>query len=149
MSGLPRVLRRRQQNRQTRPGNGKRKRIHDVPNENAVAIHSAYPAADGNVWLAEFGVNKLGMFDPKTEKLTEYADAYLPGKEGQVAGGSKHTVRIGPDGVAWASGSRISRFDPKSWKIHGLRRTGLRRRRGQGRQLLVLRIQRGRKNREN
>ena len=87
---------------------------YDVPNENAVAIHSAYPAADGSVWLGEFGINKLGKFDPKTEKLTEYADAYLPGKEGSVAGGSKHTVRIGPDGVAWASGSRISRFDPKT-----------------------------------
>ena len=86
----------------------------DVPNEKAVAIHSAYPAADGSVWLAEFGLNKLGKFDPKTETLTEFADAYTTGKEGLVAGGSKHTVRVGPDGVAWASGARISRFDPKT-----------------------------------
>jgi len=92
-------------------------REYDVPNENAVAIHSAYPAADGSVWLAEFGVNKLGKFDPKTESLTEFADAYTPGKEGTVPGGSKHTVRIGPDGVAWASGARISRFDPKTGKF--------------------------------
>jgi virginiamycin B lyase len=92
-------------------------REYEVPNPNAVAIHSAYPAADGNVWLAEFGVNKLGRFDPKTEKLTEFSDTYLSGKEGLVAGGSKHTVRIGPDGVAWASGSRISRFDPKIGKF--------------------------------
>jgi virginiamycin B lyase len=92
-------------------------REYEVPNPNAVAIHSAYPAADGSVWLAEFGVNKLGRFDPKTEKLTEYSDTYLPGKEGLVAGGSKHTVRIGPDGVACASGSRISRFDPKTGKF--------------------------------
>jgi virginiamycin B lyase len=90
---------------------------YDVPNEKAVAIHSAYPAADGSVWLAEFGLNQLAKFDPKTEKLAEFADAYLPGKEGLVPGGSKHTVRIGPDGVAWASGSRISRFDPKTGKF--------------------------------
>ena len=90
---------------------------YEVPNEKAVAIHSAYPAPDGTVWLAEFGVNKLGRWDSKTEKLTEYSDTYLPGKEGLVAGGGKHTVRIGPDGVAWASGSRISRFDPKTGKF--------------------------------
>jgi len=90
---------------------------YDVPNENAVGIHSAYPGPDGNVWLGEFGINKIGKFDPKTEKLTEYADAYTPGKEGLVAGGSKHTVRVGPDGIAWASGTRISRLDPKTGKF--------------------------------
>jgi virginiamycin B lyase len=90
---------------------------YDVPNENAVGIHSVYPAADGTVWLAEFGINKLGRFDPKTEQLTEYADAYAPGKEGTSQGGSKHTVRVGPDGMAWASGSRVSRFDPRTQKF--------------------------------
>src|ERR1700686_2591630 len=90
---------------------------YDVPNPNAVGIHSAYPGPDGNVWLGEFGINKIGKFDPKTEKLTEYADAYTPGKEGLVAGGSKHTVRVGPDGIAWASGARISRLDPATRKF--------------------------------
>jgi virginiamycin B lyase len=92
-------------------------REYDVPNPNAVGIHSAYPGPDGNVWLGEFGINKIGKFDPKTEQLTEYADAYTPGKEGLVAGGSKHTVRVGPDGIAWASGTRISRLDPKTGKF--------------------------------
>jgi virginiamycin B lyase len=92
-------------------------REYEVPNPKTDAIHSAYPAADGTVWLAEFGVNKLGRWDPKTGKLTEYSDTYLPGKEGIVAGGSKHTVRVGSDGVAWSSGSRISRFDPKTEKF--------------------------------
>ncbi|HTC61622.1 MAG TPA: carboxypeptidase regulatory-like domain-containing protein [Candidatus Saccharimonadales bacterium] len=90
---------------------------YDVPNENAVAIHSAYPAADGSIWLAEFGLNRLGKFDPKTQKLSEFADAYTPGKEGLVAGGSKHTVRVGPHGVACASGTRVSRYDPKTGKF--------------------------------
>jgi len=57
---------------------------------------------------------KMGYEDRKTY---EYSDAYLPGKEGLVAGGSKHTVRVGPDGVAWSSGSRISRFDPNTGKF--------------------------------
>jgi virginiamycin B lyase len=90
---------------------------YEVPNPNAVGIHSAYPGPDSNVWLGEFGINKIGKFDPKTEKLTEYADAYTPGKEGLVAGGSKHTVRVGPDGIAWASGARISRLDPTTGKF--------------------------------
>ena len=89
----------------------------EVPNPNAVGIHSAYPGPDGNVWLAEFGINKIGKFDPKTGKLVEYADAYAPGKEGLVAGGSKHTVRVGADGAAWASGTRISRLDPNTQKF--------------------------------
>ena len=92
-------------------------REYDVPNPNAVGIHSAYPGPDGNVWLGEFGINKVGKFDPKAEKLTEYADAYTPGKEGLVAGGSKHTVRVGADGIAWSSGTRISRLDPKTGKF--------------------------------
>ena len=90
---------------------------YDVPNPNAVGIHSAYPGPDGSVWLGEFGINKIGKFDPKTEKLTEYADAYAPGKEGLVAGGSKHTVRAGADGIAWSSGTRISRLDPRTGKF--------------------------------
>jgi streptogramin lyase len=93
---------------------------YEVPNPNAVGIHSAYPGPDGNVWLGEFGINKIGKFDPKTEKLTEYADAYTAGKEGLVAGGSKHTVRVGTDGIAWSSGTRISRLDPTTGKFTDL-----------------------------
>jgi hypothetical protein len=122
---------------------------YDVPNPNAVGIHSAYPGPDGNVWLGEFGINKVGKFDPKTEKLTEYADDYLPGKEGLVVGGSKHTVRTGPDGIAWSSGSRISRLDPKTGKFTDFNEPTLRRRPGQRRQLLVHGIQRRRENRKN
>jgi virginiamycin B lyase len=88
-----------------------------VPNQGTAAIHSVFPAPDGSVWLAEFGANKLGRWDPKTETITEYADAYLPGKEGLVLGGGKHTVRVGRDGIAWSSGWPLSRFDPESGKF--------------------------------
>ena len=53
-----------------------------VPNIGTAAIHSAVPAPDGSVWLAEQGSNKIGRWDPATQKITEYQDPYLPGKEG-------------------------------------------------------------------
>ena len=39
-----------------------------VPNVGTAAIHSAVPAADGSVWLAEQGSDKLGRWDPTTQK---------------------------------------------------------------------------------
>ena len=59
-------------------------------------VHSAVPAADGSVWIAEQGSNRIGRWDPATEQITEYQDAYVPGKEGIENGGSKHTIRIDP-----------------------------------------------------
>jgi len=88
-----------------------------VPDTGTAAIHSAVPAADGSVWLAEQGSNKLGRWDPKTEKVTEYQDAYLPGKEGTEDGGSKHTVRLDRTGKVWSSGGFLSRFDPETGKF--------------------------------
>jgi cytochrome c5 len=54
-----------------------------VPNKGTAAIHSAVPAPDGSVWLTEQGSNKLGHWDPATRTITEYQDAYAPGKEGR------------------------------------------------------------------
>src|SRR5580704_13858295 len=51
-----------------------------VPNIGTAAVHSAVPAADGSVWLTEQGSNKLGRWDPSTKQITEFQDAYLPGK---------------------------------------------------------------------
>jgi virginiamycin B lyase len=88
-----------------------------VPNIGTAGVHSAVPAPDGSVWLAEQGTNKLGRWDPSTKKITEYQDEYLAGKEGTEDGGSKHTVRIEPSGVVWASGGMLSRFDPETGKF--------------------------------
>jgi virginiamycin B lyase len=92
--------------------------MHDfpVPNVGTAAIHSAVPALDGSVWLAEQGSNKLGRWDPVTQKITEYQDAYLPGKEGIAEGGEKHTTRVDPSGKVWASGVPLTRFDPETGK---------------------------------
>jgi virginiamycin B lyase len=73
-----------------------------VPNQGTAAVHSAVPAPDGSVWLTEQGSNKLGKWDPKTQKITEYQDDW-----------GKHTVGIGADGEVWSTGG-LTRFDPKT-----------------------------------
>ncbi len=80
-------------------------------------VHSAIPAADGSVWLAEQGSNRVGRWDPGTQQITEYQDAYLPGKAGIEDGGSKHTIRIDLSGKVWASGIPLTRFDPETSKF--------------------------------
>jgi virginiamycin B lyase len=85
-----------------------------VPNQGTAAIHSAVPAPDGSVWLTEQGSNKLGHWDPATRTITEYQDAYIPGKEGTVAGGSKHTLRIDAQGRVWATGGPLTVFNPQT-----------------------------------
>jgi virginiamycin B lyase len=89
-----------------------------VPNVGTAAIHSAIAAPDGSVWLTEQGSNKLGRWDPVTQKITEYQDTYAPGKEGTEEGGSRHTVRIDPKGMIWSSGYPLTRFDPETGKYY-------------------------------
>jgi virginiamycin B lyase len=73
-----------------------------VPNLGTAAIHSAVPAPDGSVWLTEQGSNKLGKWDPKTQKVTEYQDDW-----------GKHTARVEANGQVWSTGG-LTRFDPKT-----------------------------------
>jgi virginiamycin B lyase len=87
-----------------------------VPNLDTAAIHSAVPAPDGSVWLTEQGGNRLGRWDPATQKITEYPDSYVPGKEGVTAGGDKHTLRVDAEGRVWTTGRPLTLFDPKTGK---------------------------------
>ncbi len=89
----------------------------DVPFKGTAAIHSAVPANDGSVWLTEQGSNRLGRWDPSTKKISEFADAYTPGKEGTLSGGSKHTLRIASNGDVWSTGGPLTRFDPRTGKF--------------------------------
>ena len=88
-----------------------------VPYTGTAGVHSAVPAPDGSVWLAEQGSNRLGKWDPATQKITEYQDPYVPGKEGIEDGGSKHTVRIDRSGRVWVSGVPLVVFDPETEKF--------------------------------
>jgi virginiamycin B lyase len=77
-----------------------------VPNVGTAAIHSAVPAPDGSVWLTQQGSNKLGRWDPETQKITEFQDTIR-----------KHTIRIDPKtGHVWSTGG-LTRFDPKTEKF--------------------------------
>jgi virginiamycin B lyase len=74
-----------------------------VPNVGTAAIHSAVPAPDGSIWLTEQGSNKIGRWDPETQKITEYQDDRR-----------KHTIRVDPKtGHVWSTGA-LSRFDPST-----------------------------------
>jgi virginiamycin B lyase len=88
-----------------------------VPNVGTAAIHSAVPAPDGSVWLAEQASNKIGRWDPNTKQITEYQDPYLSGKEGLQEGGNKHTIRLDPAGNVWVSGQPLTKFDPETRKF--------------------------------
>ena len=88
-----------------------------IPFTGTGGVHSAVPAPDGSVWIAEQGSNRVGRWDPVTQQITEYQDPYVPGKEGIEDGGSKHTVRIDPTGKVWASGVPLTRFDPETGKF--------------------------------
>jgi virginiamycin B lyase len=88
-----------------------------VPFIGTAGIHSTIPGADGSVWLAEQGSNRVGRWDPNTQKVTEYQDQYVPGKEGLLPGGQKHTLRLDPSGNVWSSGIPLTKFDPETGKF--------------------------------
>jgi virginiamycin B lyase len=88
-----------------------------APYIGTAGIHSTIPAPDGAVWIAEQGSNKVGRWDPNTQKITEYQDQYLPGKEGLLPGGQKHTLRLDPSGNVWSSGIPLTKFDPETGKF--------------------------------
>jgi virginiamycin B lyase len=88
-----------------------------APFQGTAGIHSVMPAPDGSVWFTEQGSNSVAKLDSLTQKITEYQDAQAAGKEGIQAGGSKNTLRIDKQGMVWATGGPLSRFDPKTNKF--------------------------------
>ena len=85
-----------------------------TPSDDTASIHSAQPAPDGSVYFTMQALNRIGRWDPVTKKITEYQDSYIPGKEGTIAGGSKHTLRVMPNGEVWSTGGPMTKFDPKT-----------------------------------
>ncbi|HVZ60317.1 MAG TPA: carboxypeptidase regulatory-like domain-containing protein [Terriglobales bacterium] len=84
------------------------------PHQGTANTHSAVEAPDGSVWAAQQGSNKIARWDPVTKTVTEFQDSYVPGKEGQSLGGSKHTLRFDPAGNVWTTGMPFTRFDIKT-----------------------------------
>jgi len=85
---------------------------YSVPEKESAGVHSAIPAADGNVWFTEFFLNKVGKFDPKAQTMTVYQD-----NDNETAHPSKHTIRMDRNGNLWTTGSPVTRFEPKTGKF--------------------------------
>jgi len=87
-----------------------------VPNIGTAAVHSAVPALDGSVWLAEQGSNK-------SEDGSHNGEGYrIPGpisarERGIEDGDPKHTIRLDASGKVWTSGVPLTRFDPETGKF--------------------------------
>jgi virginiamycin B lyase len=84
---------------------------YDVPTPKA-RPHDPAVAPDGALWVTEQGANKLGRFDPATQKFKEYPlKTPNSGPHGLVADG---------EGNIWftaISGGYVGRLDPKSGAI--------------------------------
>jgi virginiamycin B lyase len=88
-----------------------------APHIGTAGIHSAIPAPDGTVWLAEQGPNKIGKYDPHTDQVVEYQDPFVTGDDGVKGRGSKHTFRLDSAGKVWSSGTPLTMFDPETLKF--------------------------------
>ncbi len=81
---------------------------YDIPTPRS-APHCLVAAPDGLIWFAEIGANKLGRFDPKTERFTEWD---LP-----TSGSHPHGIVSAADGRLYVTeqrGNKIAAFDPKT-----------------------------------
>ncbi|HVB33095.1 MAG TPA: carboxypeptidase regulatory-like domain-containing protein [Patescibacteria group bacterium] len=86
----------------------------------AEGIHAIEVGPRGDAWFAEQGCNRVGRVDPKTGKVTQYQDSYLPGKVGGIRGGSKHDAHpmlVNGKLYVFSSGSPATRLDPATGKF--------------------------------
>jgi virginiamycin B lyase len=82
-----------------------------APASGAASVGSLVAAHDGSIWLAEYGPNKLGRWDPDGQRIVEYPD------DSATKGRTKNTVRIDASGNIWSGGVPLTRFDPKSGRF--------------------------------
>ena len=73
---------------------------------------SRKPVSTENVWFAEFRRCKIGKFDPRTEKFTEYAALTQPCTIRRVGVDSAGMVWYG-----WFNNGKLGKIDPKTGKI--------------------------------
>ncbi len=65
--------------------------------------HNAVVTPDGKVWVSLNNAHQVGMYDPKTGKVSEFP---------AVAVG--HTIDVDWKGVNWESGPGVFKFDPRT-----------------------------------
>src|SRR2546429_9176784 len=82
-----------------------------IPTPNS-APHCLVAAPDGLIWFAEIGANKLGRFDPRTERFTEGA--------GPTPDGRPHAIAWPPDARPSVPGPRGHKNAPRDPKTERL-----------------------------
>jgi hypothetical protein len=92
-----------------------------VPNVGTAAIHSAVPAPDGSVWLAEQGRTSSGAGIPTRSKSPNIRMRFFPAKKAWAKAGTKHTVRLDPSGNAWGERAAAHEIRSRNAEIHALR----------------------------
>jgi virginiamycin B lyase len=65
--------------------------------------HNAVVTPDGKVWVSLNNAHEVGMYDPKTHKVSEFP---------VVAVG--HTIDADSNGLIWESGTGVFKFDPET-----------------------------------
>ncbi len=65
--------------------------------------HNAVVAPDGKVWVSLNNAHEVGLYDPKTGKVSEFP---------AVAVG--HTIDVDWNGIVWESGPGVFKFDPET-----------------------------------
>src|SRR3989442_5003685 len=84
---------------------------YDIPTPNS-APHCLVAAPDGLIWFAEIGANKLGRFDPRTEKFTEWPVPTLDGPPHRIDLGSDRRVYLNEQ-----HGHNIADLDPENPRL--------------------------------
>jgi streptogramin lyase len=85
---------------------------YDLPRPEALP-HDATVASDGMVWYADFGSQYVGMLDPRSAKVVEYA---VPVEKPGVPAGILD-VRFDKDGNLWLASmyqGAVMKFDPRT-----------------------------------
>lgn len=95
-------------------------KTYEVPCAHASGLHSAEVGPNGVAWFASQGCNVVASVDPRTGEVKQYQDAYTPGKEWGIRGGSKHDSHpLLVDGklYVFSSGNPGTRLDPATGKF--------------------------------
>ena len=101
----------RQYDRPARSGEG-RDRAHAFAHEKDSAPYGFVVGADGALYVAEFGANKIARIDPATRRIAEFG---LPSEDARP-----RRIAATPDGFIWYTDftrGRLGRLNPKTGEV--------------------------------
>ncbi len=89
-----------------------------IPFTGTGGVHSAVPAADGSVWLAEQGSNRIGKMGSRRRSRSRNIRMRIC-REKRESKTADRSTRCGSirRGKVWTSGVPLTRFDPETGQI--------------------------------